>query len=112
MWPVQEAAGSFAATVSEAAIDAMYIALKQAIAGHSPSILPPASKPLVVAGPFGAACRKGELLRWLLREHADKVALPEMFTTKPRVGAAEANPIFQVNSMYPASRRPEQVASA
>lgn len=75
----------------------MYISLKQVIARHSPSIVPPASKPLVVAGPFGAACRKGEVLRWLLREHADKVALPEMFTTKPR-GAAAANLSFQVKS--------------
>ena len=75
----------------------MYIALKQAVSRHSPSIVAPASKPLVVAGPFGAACRKGELLRWLLREHADKVALPQMFTTKPRSDAAEAGPSFKVS---------------
>ena len=75
----------------------MYIALKQAIAGHSPTIMPPASKPLVLAGPFGAACRKGELLHWLLREHGDKLELPEMVTTKARGNGVEASPTFRVN---------------
>lgn len=93
---VQDASGRFAATVSEGATDAMYIALKQAIAGHSPAIVPPASKPLVLAGPFGAACHKGELLRWLLREHGDKLALPEMVTTKARGNAADTSATFKV----------------
>lgn len=79
-------------------MDAMYIALKQAIAGHSPTIVPPASKPLVLAGPFGAACHKGELLRWLLREHGDKLALPEMVTTKARGNGADTSPTFKVKS--------------
>ena len=94
---VQDAAESFAATVSEGPADTMYIALKQAIAGHSPTVVPPASKPLVLAGPFGAACRKGELLRWLLREYGDKLALPEMVTTKARGNAVEAGPTFKVS---------------
>ena len=80
----------------EGAVDAMYMALRQAIAGHSPTIVPSASKPLVLAGPFGAACRKGELLRWLLREHGDKLALPEMVTTKARGDSAEASSTFKV----------------
>lgn len=95
---VQDASAHFAATVSEGATDAMYIALKQAIAGHSPTIVPPASKPLVLAGPFGAACHKGELLRWLLREYGDKLALPEMVTTKARGNAADTSPTFKVKS--------------
>ena len=78
----------------------MYIALKQAIAGHSPAMVPPASKPLVLAGPFGAACRKGEVLRWLLREHGDKLALPERVTTKARGDGGEASPTFKVKSSF------------
>ena len=75
----------------------MYIALKKAIAAHSPSIVAPASKPLVLAGPFGAACRKQELLQWLLKEHGDKLALPEMITTKPRSNTAESDSKFKVS---------------
>jgi len=59
-------------------MEAMYIALKQAISAHSPVTVPPVSKPLVLAGPFGAACHKGELLQWLLQEYGSSIALPEM----------------------------------
>lgn len=74
----------------------MYMGLRQAIAGHSPTIVPLASKPLVLAGPFGAACHKGELLHWLLKEHGDKLALSEMVTTKARGNNAGASPTFKV----------------
>lgn len=77
-------------------MDAMYIALKQAVAGHSPTIVPPVSKPLVLAGPFGAACHKGELVQWLLQEYGSSIALPEMVTTKPREDGAVASSAFKV----------------
>lgn len=77
-------------------MDSMYVALKQAIGGHSPAIVPPASKPLVLAGPFGAACRKGDLLQWLLKEHGDKIACPDMVTTKPRAEGAASSSAFKV----------------
>ena len=93
---LQEAAASFAAVVPEGAVDAMYIALKQAISGHSPATVPPVSKPLVLAGPFGAACHKGELLPWLLQEYGSSIALPEMVTTKPREDGAVASSAFKV----------------
>lgn len=93
---MQEADGAFVATVAEGPVDAMYIALKQAISGHSPAIVPPVSKPLVLAGPFGAACNKGQLLQWLLKDHGTKFALPEMVTTKPRPDGAEASSAFKV----------------
>ncbi len=93
---MQEAAVSFAAVVPEGAMDAMYIALKQAISGHSPATVPPVSKPLVLAGPFGAACHKGELLQWLLQEYASSIALPEIITTKPREEGAVASSAFKV----------------
>lgn len=96
---VQQAMASFSATVPEGPAESMYIALKRAIAAHSPSIMPPASKPLVLAGPFGAACRKEELLQWLLREHGDRVGLPELITTKARSNAAEADPRFKVTCL-------------
>lgn len=77
-------------------MDAMYIALKQAISGHSPATVPPVSKPLVLAGPFGAACHKGELLQWLFQEYGSSIALPEMVTTKPREDGAVASSAFKV----------------
>ncbi|KAL0028975.1 hypothetical protein WJX77_009213 [Trebouxia sp. C0004] len=92
----KEAAASFAAVVPEGAMDAMYIALKQAISVHSPATVPPVSKPLVLAGPFGAACHKGELLQWLLKEYESSIALPEMVTTKPRQDGAMARSAFKV----------------
>ena len=82
--------------VPEGAVDAMYIALKQAISAHSPAIVPPVSKPLVLAGPFGAACHKGELLQRLLQEYGSSIALPEMVTTKPREDGAVASSAFKV----------------
>ena len=88
---------SFLATIPEGPVESVYIALKQAIAAHSPSIVAPASKPLVLAGPFGAACRKEELLQWLLKEHSNRVGLPELITTKARDNAAEADPRFKVS---------------
>ena len=93
---LQEAVESFAAAISEGSTDSMYMALRQAISGHSPAIIPPASKPLVLAGPFGAACCKGELLQWLFKEYGDKLALPEMCTTKPRAEGATADSPFKV----------------
>ena len=93
---LQEATASYAAVVPEGAMDAMYIALKQAISGHSPTIVPPVSKPLVLAGPFGSACHKGELLQWLLQEYGSSIALPEMVTTKPREDGAMATCAFKV----------------
>ena len=91
---LQEA--SFAAAVPDGPQEAMYIALKQAISAHSPAIVPPASRPLVLAGPFGSACRKGELLQWLLTEYGDRIAAPEMVTTKPRTDESEASSDFKV----------------
>jgi len=93
---LQEAAASFAAVLPEGAMEAMYIALKQAISAHSPVTVPPVSKPLVLAGPFGAACHKGELLQWLLQEYGSSIALPEMVTTKPRQDGAVASSAFKV----------------
>ncbi len=95
---LQEA--NFAAAVPEGPADAMYIALKQAISGHSPAIVAPVSKPLVLAGPFGAACRKGELLQWLLKEYGNQIAPPDMVTTKPRADGADASSPFRVRLQY------------
>ena len=87
---------SFAAAIPEGSTDSMYMALKQAISSHSPAIIAPASKPLVLAGPFGAACRKGELLQWLLKEYGHKLALPEMCTTKPRAEGTTTGSAYKV----------------
>ena len=64
---IQDATGVFAATIPEGPLDTMYTALKRAISKHSPAILPKPMIPLVIAGPFGAACQKSHLLQWLLK---------------------------------------------
>lgn len=100
---LQEAALSFAAIIPESSTDSMFMTLRQAISVHSPAIIAPAAKPLVLAGPFGAACRKGELLQWLLREYGSKVAAPDMFTTKPRTEGADASSPFKVHCLCPSN---------
>ena len=94
---LQEAASSFAAAIPEAPIDSMYMTLKQAISKRNPAVIAPVSLPLVLAGPFGAACRKGELVQQRLKEYGSNFAAPEMFTTKPRAEGANASPSFKVS---------------
>ena len=81
---MQETAGAFQATIAAGNIDTMYITLRRAISKHSPAIIPPTMTPLVLAAPFGAACQKSHLLQWLLKEHGEKIGIPDMVTTMPK----------------------------
>ena len=67
--------------------NAAYMALQQAISAHSPAIVPPVAKPLVLVGPYGPACSKSVLLDRLLKKHGDVFACPQHITTQAQPAA-------------------------
>lgn len=81
---MQELPSKFQATVAAGNIETMYITLRRAISKHSPAVIPPTMTPLVLAAPFGAACQKSHLLQWLLKEHVEKIGVPDLVTTMPK----------------------------
>ena len=77
------------ATITYTDSRSAYMALQQAVSAHSPAIVPPIAKPLVLVGPYGPACGKSALLDRLLKKHGEVFTCPEHITTQPQP-AAEA----------------------
>ena len=63
-------------------LEKSYIELKDAIAAHSPDIMKPAPKPLVLVGPMGSG--KSSLMNRIMREHSGNFASPVFHTTRPK----------------------------
>ena len=75
------------ATITYTDSDSAYMALQQALSAHSPAIVPPVAKPLVLVGPYGPACSKSALLDRLLKKHGDVFTCPQHITTQPQPAA-------------------------
>ena len=75
------------ATITYTDPNSAYMALQQALSAHSPAIVPPVAKPLVLVGPYGPACSKSALLERLLKKHGDVFACPQHITTQAQPAA-------------------------
>ena len=75
------------ATITYTDPNSAYMALQQALSAHSPAIVPPVAKPLVLVGPYGPACSKSALLERLLKKHGDVFVCPQHITTQAQPAA-------------------------